>query len=73
MYHRLFILVRISNTSCKKLHSSKFNKKKRIIEIFFTKLHIRVVRMSKKKNGSYRFFFFAQLDIFDKKRISDLI
>lgn len=72
MYHRLFILVRISNTSCKKLHSSKFNKKKRIIEIFFTKLHIRVVRMSKKKTVATAFFF-AQLDIFDKKRISDLI
>lgn len=71
MYHRLFILVRISNTSCKKLHSSKFNKKKRIIEIFFTKLHIRVVRMSKKKTVATAFF--AKLDIFDKKRISDLI
>lgn len=71
MYHRLFILVRISNTSCKKLHSSKFNKKKRIIEIFFTKLHIRVVRMSKKKTVATAFF--AQLDIFDKKRISNLI
>lgn len=55
MYHRLFILVRISNTSCKKLH-------------------IRVVRMSKKKKTvATAFFFFAQLDIFDKKRISDLI
>ncbi len=53
MYHRLFILVRISNTSCKKLH-------------------IRVVRMSKKKTVATAFFF-AQLDIFDKKRISDLI
>ncbi len=52
MYHRLFILVRISNTGCKKLH-------------------IRVVKMSKKKTVATAFF--AQLDIFDKKRISDLI
>lgn len=71
MYHRLFILVRISNTSCKKLHSSKFNKKKRIIEFFFYKTTYSCCKDEQKKTVATAFF--AQLDIFDKKRISDLI
>ena len=56
MYHRLFILVRISNTSCKKTTLFEIKQEKTYHRNFFTKLHIRVVRISKKKAVATAFF-----------------